>query len=98
MKHKGLAAIAYSLRMAGSQLERHPGLENLNVEFPVWDDEGEPTPDHVQRAMRIRHAAQAILGIELLELDEPEKTMNATLEELGALLQYIAVRIENIKL
>ena len=41
--------------------------------------------------MRVRNAAQAIFGCEVQE-------GVATLEELGALLQYIAVRIEQIKL
>lgn len=91
MNHVGLRAAAANLLVIGGQLERHPGIPNEAVSFPEWDDLGEQSSEDVEHCMRVRNAAQAIFGCE-------EQEGVATLEELGALLQYIAVRIEQIKL
>lgn len=89
MSYVGLRAAAANLLTIGGQLERHPGIPNEGVLFPEWDDIGEQSTEDLDRCIKVRNAANAIFA---------EGDGVATLEELGALLQYIAVRIEEIKL
>ena len=90
MNHRGMQANVTQLYIIADLLERHPGIPNEAVTFPEWDDLGEQSSEDVEQCMRVRNAAEAILGCERQE-------GVATLEELGALLQYIAVRIEAIE-
>lgn len=88
MNHRGMQANVTQLYIIADLLERHPGISNEGVLFPEWDDPGEQSQEDLDRCIRVRNAANAILT---------EGDGVATLEELGALLQYIAVRIEAIE-
>lgn len=91
MRHVGMKACCQQLHITAKLFEVHPGLPNAPVTFPAWDDLGEQSSEDVERCAKVRNAAQAIFGCE-------EQEGVATLEELGALLQYIAVRIEELEL